>query len=107
MAIGADAEERDRPRAVAPDLGGQALAPGDEFPRFELIRGCGGAVDQVDDAVARFQQLELLGWMQLPRREPGAVQRRPEPVARAREVMAGGARIQSRIDAAEQDPQAP
>ena len=50
-------------------------------------------------------QLPLLGGPQQPRREPGRVQHRPEPVARPREVVPGGRGDQPRVDPAEQHRQ--
>ena len=48
----------------------------------------------------------LLAGPQEPVAEPCPVQRGPEAIARPGEVMACGAGIESRVDPAEQDPQA-
>lgn len=47
----------------------------------------------------------LLVGPQLPGSEAGAVQGRPEPVARPCEVPARRCRVQARVDAGEQHPQ--
>src|ERR1044071_3501272 len=88
VAVGASAEKLERLRAVAGYLGGKAFAAGDEFGGIELVCRGGAAVDEVSDAVAGFQQLALLRRVQLPLSEAGAMERRPEAVARAREVEA-------------------
>ena len=49
--------------------------------------------------------LPIFGRMQLPGREPGAVQHRPEAVAGTGEVMPRRSGIEAGIDAAEQDPE--
>jgi len=102
MTVGAHTEKHDARRAVAPDLGSQAPAPGDEFDRRQLVRRRGRAVDEVGDAVAAFQQQPLLRRMQQSRREPGGVKRRPEAIAGTGEVVPGGGRVKPGIDPAEQ-----
>jgi hypothetical protein len=52
------------------------------------------------------EQLGVLVRAQPPRREAGGVQRRPEAVARPREVMADLGGAQRRVDPDEEDPQA-
>jgi hypothetical protein len=106
MAIRTHAEERDDARPIPPDLGGEPPAAADEFMRLELLGRRSGAVHEIADAVARREELALLGGMQLPARKAGSVQDRPEAVAGAREVVAGGGRIEAGIDAHEQDAQA-
>ena len=106
VAIGADAEKGDALRPIAPDLGDEAAPAGDEFGRRELVGARRGAIDEVGDAVAIAQEQPLFGGVELARREAGGVQRRPEAVSRAREVMSGGAGVEARIDAAEKYLQA-
>jgi len=106
MTVGAHTEKHDARRAVAPDLGSQAPAPGDEFDRRQLVRRRGRAVDEVGDAVAAFQQQPLLRRMQQSRREPGGVKRGPEAIAGTGEMVPGGRRVKPGIDPAEQHPQA-
>ena len=43
--------------------------------------------------------------MKEPRRKAGGMQRRPEAIARAREVKPGGGGIEAWVDAAEEDLQ--
>ena len=105
MAKGADAEERHRFRPQAAHLGSEAPSTGDELLRRNLVRRGGGAIDEIGDAITGLQEQALLRRVQKARRKAGGVQRRPEAVARAREVMAGGGRVQARVDADEQHPQ--
>src|SRR5262245_43641446 len=87
VAVGAHPEKREGPRTVATDRGRQALASDDEFGGIQLFGRGGAAVDEVGDAVPRFQQLALLGGVQLPLGEAGLVQRGPEAVSGPREVV--------------------
>src|SRR5207244_13397292 len=98
MTVGANAEKDDARRSVAPELGSQAPAPGDEFDRRQLVRRRGRAADEVGDAVAAFQQQPLLRGVQQSRREPGGVKRRPEAIARTGEMVPGGGRVKPGID---------
>lgn len=105
MAVRSDAEEGDDPGPEAPQLRGKALAAGYEFRGRELLGGCGGAVHQVAHAIALLEELVLLRRVEQAAGEPGGMQRRPEAIARAREVMAGGGRVQPGVDAYEKDLQ--
>jgi hypothetical protein len=49
------------------------------------------------------QQLAIFRGMEKPRREAGAMQRGPEAVARTRKVKPRGGRIETGVDAAEED----
>src|SRR4029453_16308406 len=60
VAVGTPPEEREHLRAIAPDLGGEALAAGDELLRRELVGGRRAAVDEVRDPVTCTQELVLL-----------------------------------------------
>jgi hypothetical protein len=105
VAVGSNAEEGDDARAIAPDLGRETLASGEELGGCDLLGAGRRPVDEIGDAVAVAQQLALLGWMQQARAEAGAMQRRPETVARTGEVMPGKRGIQARIDADEERAQ--
>jgi hypothetical protein len=106
MAIGPDPKKGDHRGAVAADLGGKTASSPDEFLRCELVSGGRAAVDEVRDPVAVLKQLGLFPGSQLLSRKTGAVQRGPEAVAGAGEMVAGGGGIEARIDADEQDLQA-
>ena len=98
-----DAEHDHHSRAVAAQLGEQLPSAAGDFPGAEFAGRGGGAVDDVGDANAGFQQLALFLRRQLPRGEAGAVQGRPEAVAGAGEVLAEGGRVQAGVDADKQD----
>jgi hypothetical protein len=75
---------------------------------LELVAGefrglRGGPGDQVGDAQPVFGQQLLLARGQQAGGEARGVQRGPEPVAGAREVVAGRRRVQAGVDAAEED----
>lgn len=106
VAVGANAEEGDDPGAIAPDLGRETLASCGELGRGDFFGHGGRAVDEIGDAVAVAQQFALLGRMQQAGAEARAVQRRPEAVARAGEVMASESRIETWIDTDEERAQA-
>ena len=106
MREGAHAEKGDDARAVAAELGGELRSTGHEFSRRKLVRCGGRAVDEIGDAVAKRNQFSLLGWMQDARRKACRMQRGPEAIARAREMMAGRTGVQPRIDPDEEDAQA-
>ena len=106
VAIGPDAEERHHLRTVTPHLRGQPLSPFHEFVGLQLSRRGGTAVHHIGDSIAGLQELGLLRRMKLERREPGLMQRRPEAVAGAREMVARGGGVQAGVDADEQDLQA-
>ena len=99
--IRTNAEDSDDARAIPADLRCQAVGTGAQF-LFHELRGVGrGAVDEIGDAVAVFQQLALFVRRKQSRREAGFVQRGPEAIAGAGEMVAHRARIKSRVDADE------
>ena len=104
-AIGAHAQESDDAGPVAPYLSLQPLSPIEELGRVEFVSACGGAGDQVGEAVPLFEEEILFPWPEPARREPAGMQRRPEAVAGAREMVASGGRVEAGIDAAEEDLQ--
>src|SRR6185503_3643112 len=61
LAVRTHAEKGDGFRAVAPQLGRDAFASGDELGGVELLGRGGAAVDEVGDTVAALEQLVLLG----------------------------------------------
>ena len=75
----------------------------DQLFARELVRGGGRAGDDVRDAEAELQQLALLRRMEEPRRESGAMERRPEAIAGTAEVLLHGRGVETGIDAAEED----
>ena len=100
------ADERDRAR---PELEGdapQVVFGAGEVDAAEVARPWCRAGGCVRDADAELEQLELLSWLEQPRREPGVVEQSPEVVARVREVGVGGGRHAAGIDATEDDVQA-
>src|SRR5881394_2630628 len=101
MPVSAHAEKGDDARTVASRLGGKAAPARDELRRRELVRARRGARDEIGEPAALAQQDILLPWPQPAWRESGRVQRRPEAVARASEMIARCRGVQARIDAAE------
>jgi len=81
LAVRTHAEKGDGFRAVAPQLGRDAFASGDELGGVELLGRGGAAVDEVGDTVAALEQLVLLGRVELSAGKTRQVQRRPEAVA--------------------------
>jgi len=104
-AVGGDARDGDDARPTGTDQREQAVRAFLEFGRRELggLRGSAGC--DVADAKSEVSEFGLFGWFQLPAGEAGQVQRGPEPVPGPGEVPAGGRRVQSRVDAAEQHPE--
>src|SRR4051812_14564007 len=98
MAVSAHAEERDNARLVAAHLRGEAPASGDELGRLELVGARGRATDQVRDSIALLEEEVLFPGPEASRREAAGVQRRPEAVAGAREVVAGGGGVKPGVD---------
>ena len=75
-------------------------------PQFfggELVGCSGGPGDEVRHAEAPLGERGVLVRREQAIREPGAVERLPEAVARPREVVPDGARPQPRVDAHEDD----
>ena len=106
-AIGAEAD--DRPPAWARSRGRPESSVG--RTRAQLLRDSSSAarvgrgdVFVTPDAVPR--QVDVILGREPPRREPGAVRRRREAVARSREVVADLGRAQRRVDPDERRPQA-
>src|SRR5207244_4508608 len=77
-----------------------------ELGTAQLGRTGAAAVHHVGDAQAVPEELVLLIGPELARGEAGTVQRGPEPVAGAGEVVTGPGRVQAGVDAAEQHVQA-
>lgn len=102
-AVGADAEERDDARSEAVDLLRERRGALEVLLSREL--GCRGGCERYDvgDADAGAEQLPLLGRVEQARAEPSAVQRLPEAVTRACEMVPDGRRVQARVDADEED----
>ena len=88
---------------MTPHFGCQPVSSLHEFPGRELVGRGGAAVDEVGDAETAVQQLLLLRRVKLSRGKSGEMQRRPETVARTREVMTGGGGVKPRVDADEED----
>lgn len=101
--IGLHPQNRKESGAVAPDLPPQGRGPSLQLLGGELR--CRGRRPRhhIGDPQPKAQQLLLLEGRELPRGEPGSMKSRPEAIARASEVVPGGARIEARIDAAEDD----
>jgi hypothetical protein len=105
MAIGAQAQKRHAPRAIAAHLPCKPPAARDEFFRPKLIGAGGCACHEIGQPVPLFEQQVLFRRMQQPGRKARGVERRPEAVAGPGEVMAGGSRVKAGIDAAKKDAQ--
>src|SRR5262245_17154676 len=97
-----DAHDSDRARPEPAHLAFEPPAACSKLLSLERRRRCRGARDEVGDPDAKRDERRVLPRREAPRREPGCVKRRPEPVSRPREVMAGCARIEAGIDATEQ-----
>src|SRR5437867_2674560 len=99
---GTHAEERHHGRTETADDAADPPGAGSELSLGQL--GCPrrGPRHQIGDAEPGLQQLALLERRELPAREERAVERLPEPVAGPSEVMADGARVEARVDAAEE-----
>ena len=103
-AVGLLADERDRAR---PKLLGDLREPRPvEVAAPKVARAGRRAVGGVRDAVAERQQIELLGRVVEPRREPAVVEQAPEVVARVREVRVRGVGEAPGVDPAEDAPEA-
>ena len=103
--VGGDAGDGQDAGAVAVDESGQPVGAGLQFGGGELGGLRAGPGHQVGDAQAVAGQQVLLGRGQQARSEPGQVQGRPEPVARAGEMPAGRGGVQAGVDAAEEHPE--
>jgi hypothetical protein len=103
--VGLLADEADRVRT---QVEGDLLEPlrrAGEVARPEVRRPRRRPGGRVRDPDAVPERLELLGRVELPRREPGRVQQPPEVVARVGEVRRGRRRDTARVDPAEDDRQ--
>jgi len=98
-AVGADADYGDDPRTVAADLALERSSSGAQFVVLEFRGSRRSPCDEVGDPTATGQQLELIRGRKQPRREAGGVERRPETVARPREVLPLRGRHQAGVDA--------
>src|SRR3954447_22703979 len=100
-----DAQDSQPLRSEATHLLAQQPTPLDDLRAAQLVGPRRRPRGDVGDPETQPQQLVLLGGQQLPWREPGAVQRRPEPVAGPGEVVPGQGRDQTGVDAGEEHPQ--
>ena len=105
-AVRRDADHREPPGLQGQHLLAQYDAPVDHLGGRQLVGSRGGPRRDVGDAQSEVEELVLLVGAELPGREAGPVQSRPEPVARAGEVVTGPGRHQAGVDPAEQHPQA-
>ncbi len=105
-AVGRDSDDREPARLVLLDFGAQQPPAGHQLGWGEFVGARARPRHQVRDAQLVPEQLALLGRVQLPRREAGSVQGRPESVAGAGEVVPHRSRPEPWIDATEQHPQA-
>src|SRR6266550_2061096 len=104
-AIGTDAYHR-HPLGLIPfHLPLEPPSTCDELLLAQLSGSCRRARHEIRDPIAPLEQLPLLPRLEHARREPRGVQHGPKPIAGPSKVMASRARIQSRIDTAEQDAQ--
>lgn len=104
-AVRGHADHRQPARAQPAHLRAERPAARDQLACAEFLGPRGGPRHDVGDAKPELEQLPLLARMQPLASEARLMQRRPEPVARAGEVVAGGGRVQARVDSAEQDAQ--
>ena len=102
-AVGADAHHREVAWLVLQDLACQGAGAGAQLVGSQLVRGRGGAGDDVRDAVAELQELVLRGRVEEVRGEPRTVQGGPEAVAGTAEVLLDGGGVEAGVDAAEED----
>ncbi len=101
--VSADAEEGDDFGPVTAQLGRKPAAAAKQFGSSQLVGRRRRPIDEVGDAITRLEKTPLLEGRELPPGKAGGVQRRPEAVPRAREVVAGGGGIQARVDADKQN----
>ena len=101
-----DTQHREPARTMARDLVPQLVAAGAELLDAQLGRPRAGPGHHVGQAETERRQQLLLIRPEQPGREAGRVQRGPEPVPGASEVVAGRCRPQARVDAAEEHRQA-
>src|SRR5438034_4623457 len=104
-AIGADPDHRHPLRPVALDLALEPPRARDELVRRQLGGRRGGAGHEIRDPIAPLEQRALFPRRENAIGETGSVQHGPKPVARPREMVTDSTRIETGIDAAEQDPQ--
>ncbi len=95
-AVGLLADECDRARPELESDAPQVVFGVGEVGAAEVARPRSRAGGCVRGADAEVEQLELLSWLEQPRREPGVVEQSPEVVARVREVGVGGGRHTAR-----------
>src|SRR5215471_9882885 len=103
--IGADPEHGQHLRTVTDEQLTQSVAAAAQLLRAQLVGPCGGTRRQVGAAEPVARQQSVLVRREQPIGEARAVQRRPEAVARTREVVANSGRVEAGIDAAEEDSQ--
>src|SRR5688572_6176343 len=102
-AVRADADEGDPLWLVAYGLALESLGAFQKFFVAELRGGGGGAGDHVGHAAAVLGEEAVFGGGEQSVGETRAVERGPEAVAGAGEVVADRAGIESGVDAAEED----
>jgi hypothetical protein len=111
LTVGRDAQHRDHSRLCPADQVGQWPDPGPDLGRGQFVGPCGGERDEVGDPDAAVEkQLPVrvsqpAAGVDLVRGDPGQLQRRPEPVARTREMGVHRCGPQAGVDADEQQPQ--
>lgn len=102
QAVGADAQQRYKPRPVVARLRSQVARALHEFIVRELVSARRSALNQIGESIAEFLKLAAFARREQAICEPHFVKRRPEAIAGAREVIARRARVKAGIDAAEQ-----
>lgn len=85
----ADSDDRDGARLIATHTALKASASSTQLRRIELIRRDRATRDEIRDSTAACEQRATFPGREQARGEPGRVQRRPESIARPREVAAG------------------
>ena len=104
--IGLLADERDHAGAQIARERFEALGAGCEVTQAQVSGARCRPVGGVRDADAKRKQVELLGGLEQPRREPGRLEKAPEVVAGVRKVRSCGIREATGIDPAENDGEA-
>ena len=104
--IGHHAHDGDDPRPEASHLARETLSAGAKFGGGELVGRRRRARDEIRDPAPEGQELRGPRWRQEARGQARGEKRRPEAVPRPREVMTRRARIQARVDPAEEHVQA-
>ena len=104
-AIGGDTENREHFGLVSTDLPSEGAAAALEFFLGEFIGSHGRSSDHVRDAVAQLEEFGVFTRLEDAGGKAAIVQGGPKSVSWAGEVVSRPGRVESRVDATEQDIQ--